>query len=82
MLRVTVYSCPELFLCMIMKIRINDKETETGAVTLLELASEMGLPEKGVAMAVNNMLVPREEWSETSVMEGSDIVIVKAFCGG
>lgn len=65
-----------------MKIRINDKESETGAATLLELASEMGLPDKGVAMAVNNLMVPREEWSKTAVKEGADILIVKAFCGG
>ena len=82
MLRVTVYSCPELFLCMIMKIRINSRETETAAATLQELASEMGLPAKGVAMAVNNRMVPRGEWSATSISGGEDIVIIKAVCGG
>ena len=82
MLRVTVYSCPELFLCLNMKIRINSKETETGAATLMELAREMGLPAKGVAMAVNNRMVPRGEWSATSISGGEDIVIIKAVCGG
>ena len=82
MLRVTVYSCPEFFLCLNMKIRINSKETETGAATLMELAREMGLPEKGVAMAVSNRMVPRVEWSTTSISGGEDIVIIKAVCGG
>lgn len=65
-----------------MKIRINSKETETGAATLMELAREMGLPEKGVAMAVNNRMVPRVEWSTTSISGDEDIVIIKAVCGG
>ena len=65
-----------------MKIRINSKETETGAATLMVLAREMGLPEKGVAMAVNNRMVPRVEWSTTSISGGEDIVIIKAVCGG
>jgi len=65
-----------------MKIRINSKETETSAATLQELASEMGLPEKGVAMAVSNRMVPHGEWSTTSIKESEDIVIIKAVCGG
>ena len=73
---------PGAFLCLNMKIRINSKETETGAATLMELACEMGLPAKGVAMAVNNRMVPRGEWSATSISGGEDIVIIKAVCGG
>ena len=48
----------------------------------VELAREMGLPEKGVAMAVSNRMVPRVEWSTTSISGGEDIVIIKAVCGG
>ena len=73
---------PGAFLCLNIKIRINSKETETGAATLMELAREMGLPAKGVAMAVNNRMVPRGEWSATSISGGEDIVIIKAVCGG
>ena len=56
-----------------MKVTINNKETETQAKTIRELAQELDLPATGVAVAISNEMVPRE---------GADIVIVKAFCGG
>ena len=36
----------------------------------------------GVAVAVNNAMVPRTEWATRTLAEGDDIVILKAFCGG
>lgn len=65
-----------------MKIKINDKETEVVATTLLELAAILSLPEKGVAMAVNNRMVTRTEWGSSALNEGDNVVIIKAVCGG
>ena len=65
-----------------MKIQINNKEVETKALTLSELAQEMALPEKGVAVAVNNKMVPRAQWADTALTEGIPVVIIKAACGG
>ena len=65
-----------------MKVTINNKETETQAKTIRELAQELDLPATGVAVAINNEMVPRDEWENTIITEGADIVIVKAFCGG
>lgn len=65
-----------------MKITINNKETETQAKTVKELATELNLPATGVAVAISNVMVPRDEWSTQTITEGADIVIVKAFCGG
>lgn len=65
-----------------MKIVVNAKPTDTGAQTLEALAQELRLPEKGVAMAVNNSMVPRNKWGETLLSEGVSILIVKAACGG
>lgn len=65
-----------------MNIRINDKETEVGAKSLLELATELSLPEKGVAVAVNNKMVTRTQWSDTLLNSGDNVVIIKAVCGG
>ncbi len=70
------------FFYITMKIKINNKETETESRTLQELASEMSLPEKGVAVAIANKMVPRKDWSSTLLDEGADIVIIKAACGG
>ena len=65
-----------------MKVTINNKETETQAKTIRELAQELDLPATGVAVAISNEMVPRDEWEDTIITEGADIVIVKAFCGG
>lgn len=55
---------------------------ETAAKTVAELAAEQKLPEKGVAIAISNNMVPRTEWNNRLLNEGDDIVILKAFCGG
>ena len=46
-----------------MKISINGETAETSAKTLAELAKELGLPERGVAVAAENRVVPRAEWA-------------------
>ena len=65
-----------------MKVTINNKETEIQAKTIRELAQELDLPATGVAVAISNEMVPRDELENTIITEGADIVIVKAFCGG
>ena len=65
-----------------MKVTINNKETETQAKTIRELAQKLDLPATGVAVAISNEMVPRDEWENTLITEGADIAIVKAFCGG
>ena len=65
-----------------MKVTINNKETETQAKTIRELAQELDLPATGVAVAISNEMVSRDEWENTIITEGADIIIVKAFCGG
>lgn len=65
-----------------MKVTINNKETEIQAKTIRELAQELDLPATGVAVAISNEMVPRDEWENAIIAEGADIVIVKAFCGG
>lgn len=65
-----------------MTIQVNNKQLETEAQCLGQLAAEMSLPEKGVAMAMNNKMVPRAEWDKTPLVEGASVVIIKAACGG
>ena len=65
-----------------MKVNINNKETETQALNVKQLAEELNLPAKGVAIAISNSMGPRNDWEQTPIAEGADIVIIKAFCGG
>ena len=65
-----------------MKVSINNKEVDTDAVTLLQLTTELSFPAQGVAVAVNNRMIPRTEWADYALSEGISIVIIKAACGG
>lgn len=65
-----------------MNVTINNKTVETGASTLKELAIQLELPEKGVAVAVSNKMVPRSEWENFAITEGVSIIVIRASCGG
>lgn len=38
--------------------------------------------EKGIAVAVNNEVVPRKQWNEFSLSEGYTVTIIRASQGG
>ena len=65
-----------------MNVTVNNKPVETGAATLKELALQLELPEKGVAVAVSNKIVPRSEWDNFAITEGVSIIVIRASCGG
>lgn len=65
-----------------MNVTVNNKPVETGASTLKELALQLELPEKGVAVAVSNKIVPRSEWENFAITEGVSIIVIRASCGG
>lgn len=65
-----------------MNVTVNNKTVETGASTLKELAIQLELPEKGIAVAVSNKMVPRSEWENFAITEGVSIIVIRASCGG
>lgn len=65
-----------------MKITINGKEQITTAANIAELAAELRLPDKGVAIATGNKMVPKNEWASRALQEGDALVIIRASCGG
>ena len=68
---------------MTIRIKINNQPAEVQEETTMKtVADERQLPEKGVAVAVNNEMLPRGEWGGYVLKDGDDIVILKAFCGG
>ena len=60
-----------------MKLNVNNQEIET-----LELAGELGLPDKGVAIAVDRRVLPRGSWEECKLTEGMQILVINAVFGG
>ncbi len=65
-----------------MKLKINEKEVECRSKTLAQLACEINLPERGVAVAVDRRIIPHAEWDGCVLQEGMEIFIITAVCGG
>lgn len=68
-----------------MKIKLNgeekvfEKELSLNELVLKELNSD---GPKGVAVALNFSIVPKQKWSETILKENDEIEIVHAVQGG
>ena len=65
-----------------MKVTVNNREVETTASNLLLLSQQLNLPPAGIAVAVNNRIVPRAEWENLTIAQGDSLIIIKAVCGG
>ncbi|MCX6350706.1 MAG: sulfur carrier protein ThiS [Bacteroidetes bacterium] len=67
-----------------MQITINNEPTETTeAVVLLSILQERSMAEKkGIAVAVNETVVPRKSWDEFTLKPNDKILIIKATQGG
>ena len=66
-----------------MKLSVNRQAVEADAgETLAGLLQRMSVPAEGVAVAVNNRVVPRSEWATTPLHEEDRITIIRAARGG
>lgn len=66
-----------------MKVLVNNKEVEINPdSTLVQLTAQLELIVSGIAIAVNNRMIPRTEWERFSLHENDNVVIIKAACGG
>ena len=65
-----------------MQLTVNGIEVSIHASTLSGLIIEMSLPRHGVAIAVNNEIVPKSLWESYLLKEASKIEVVTAAAGG
>ncbi len=66
-----------------MKITLNGITEEISATTLADLLEIKGLADKtGIAVALNNTVVPRTEWQTTRLSEDDKILLIGASYGG
>ena len=66
-----------------MKITINGEHQELhDGVTLSALVTVIGCGTKGVAIAVNEALVPRSAWAEHVLRSEDRVEVLKAAQGG
>lgn len=67
-----------------MIIRVNDQPREVAAgLALTDLLSDLGLAErKGVAVAINDEVVPRSTWPARTLTESDHVLVIQAAQGG
>lgn len=67
-----------------MTITINNKPVEVASQEVLQqiVFQQIGENSKGIAVAINGQVVPKDSWLETHVHENDDILIIKATQGG
>jgi sulfur carrier protein len=66
------------------EIQVNGEAMPIAAATLAELLASRSLPAKGrgVAVALNETVVPRARWPETRLKPGDRVEIVRPIVGG
>jgi sulfur carrier protein len=67
-----------------MKVELNNKEFEIENNSSLQLLLEQSnnIIKPGIAVAVNNSVIPRTKWNDYFLNEDDKIIIIKAVCGG
>jgi len=67
------------------KVQLNGAAREVGEeATVAELLAllESGIPARGVAVAVDEEVVPRARWEATRLRSGARVEVVSAIQGG
>lgn len=66
-----------------MNLVLNGQELSLDDVTTLaELLANQQINAAGVAVAVNNRIIRRDEWATTELGEGDKVTVIQATYGG
>lgn len=66
-----------------MRIALNDEQMECAeAITLHALLEQQSLFTPGIALAVNDAIVPRSQWSEHVLQDGDSVLLFQVIAGG
>lgn len=66
-----------------MNITVNDERYSLDMpITISQLLIELKQPSIGVALAINDIIIPRENWNTQMINEGDTILLFQAIAGG
>ena len=65
-----------------MKLTVNGESKDVNFATLGEWAAAELKNSKGIAIAVNDSVVPGSKWNACELKNGDKILVVTATCGG
>ena len=65
-----------------MKLIVNDEAVDVDEnITVEQLLAKLGIPDKGIAVAVDWAVLPRSEW-HGALADGAKVEVVTAVQGG
>lgn len=65
-----------------MNLMVNDEEVEVeDGITVTALLQRMEFPDRGIAVAVNWVVLPRSQW-DSALTDGARVEVVTAVQGG
>jgi sulfur carrier protein len=67
-----------------MKIKYNNQSLEIDEHLSLSdfVYSQLGDKQNGVAVAINNTVIPKHNWANTTIQSNDEILLIKATQGG
>lgn len=66
-----------------MNIKINGKETVLSGQTIQDLLKSCDIQSTvGIALAINEVVVPKSDWDHTSLKENDAVLIIRPTQGG
>ncbi|OCA55595.1 sulfur carrier protein ThiS [Photorhabdus namnaonensis] len=66
-----------------MKITVNDQPMELMApLAIQQLLEQLEQTQPGIALAINQTIIPRSEWNTHQINDGDNILLFQAIVGG
>ncbi|MDX2320856.1 MAG: sulfur carrier protein ThiS [Moritella sp.] len=65
-----------------MKLIINDEIKTLAVTTVSSLLTELEQPDKGIAIAVNQTIISRQNWDDFQLSENDQVTLFQAIAGG
>jgi sulfur carrier protein len=66
-----------------MRVLVNHKIQELkDNANLMDLLTHMQLPEKGIALAIDNKVIPKNKWQSFELSDQMKVTMIRATQGG
>ncbi|WP_306353633.1 sulfur carrier protein ThiS [Flavobacterium sp. '19STA2R22 D10 B1'] len=65
------------------KVQVNNDVLDIDSnSTIYDLLQKLGITPKGIAIAINQQIIPDKQWSSHTLLSNQEILIIQATQGG
>lgn len=66
-----------------MNIKVNNQPYHSeNALSLSQLLIDLAIDDKGIAIALNEDIIRRNDWNGQALSDGDKVIVIKATAGG